>query len=261
MAWGLLMPSNTEHHRSRTHLASVLRLLFVPVALLVSFHTEPVSADSPSVVLIAAPSENASVDAGISAEAELPLCDRADGLLAVAPGLCAAVVPEAMAPEVVPPEGVTPDLVARGAQEEAVKAPADPASAPKAAPMCATDATSIAAPVEIPEVDRGNFEPLPCDVQALLALFRSPSGEGSTPLIAARELPHHVPSQSPASNDGNDGNGALLVPPYWPEGAAPSTLDSHRSVGLAWQPGHRSRIDRPPSLRGSSPARARTTPA
>jgi hypothetical protein len=260
MAWGLPMPSNTEHHRTRTHLASVLRLLFVPVALLVSFHTEPVSADSPSVVLIAALSENASVDAGISAEAELPLCDLADGLLAVAPGFCAAVVPEAMAPEVVTPEGVTPDVVARGAREEVAKAPADQAPAPKAAPMCATDATSIAAPVEIPEVDRGNFEPLPCDVQALLALFRSQSGEDSMPLIAARELPSRVPSQSPASNDG-DGTGALLVPPYWPEGAAPSTLDSHRRVGLAWQLGHRSRIDRPPSLRGSSPARVRTKPA
>jgi hypothetical protein len=226
MAWGLLMPSNTEHDRRRTHLASVLRLLFVPVALLVSFHTESASADSPSVVLLAAASENAAV--------EPPLCDLADRLLAVAPGFCAAV---------------TPEVVTREAQEEAAKAPADQAPASKAAPMCATDATSISAPVEIPEVDGGHFEPLPCDGQAVLSLLRSWPREGSIQLTTARESPPRVPLQSPALNDGNDGIGALSMPLDWPERPAPSTLAAYWSGGLARQPGHRSRIDRPPSPR------------
>jgi hypothetical protein len=253
------MPSNTEHDRNRAHLASVLRLLLGPMALLVSlFHAEPVSAASPAVASIAPPSENAAVDAGVWADAELPMCDLTGSSLAVPPGSCSAVIPDAVIPDAVIPEavipdavipdGVTPDVVARAARDEAGKAPADRAPA-KAAPMCASDATSIAAPVEIPEVDRGHFEPLPCDAQALLSLFGSWPREGSMQRITARESPPRNPLPSPALNDRNDGVGAPSMPLYWPERAAPSTLAIHWGGGLAWQAGHRSRIDRPPSLR------------
>jgi hypothetical protein len=169
------------------------------------------------------------------------------------------VIPEDVIPEDVIPEVATAEAVARRAQDEAARAPgdkpaangarADKAPAPKAAPMCASDATSIVAPVEIPEVDRGKFEPLPCDAQALLSLFRSQFRDGSAQLISAGELPPRVPSQSPALSHGKDGTGALSLPPCWPERAAPSTLASHWSGGLASQPGHRSRIDRPPTPR------------
>lgn len=228
------MPSNTEQSRNRTYLASVLWLLFGPVALLVSFQAEPVFAVSPGVVSIAAPSENAAVDAGVAAEAELPRCDMTDISLAVATGSCEAVSPEA----------VTPEVVAGAAQEEAGEVPADK-PVDKAAPMCALDGTSIAAPVEIQEVDRGHFESLPCDAQALLALG-SQLREGGKQRVAARESSHRDPLQSPWQNDGN---GALSRPLYWAERAPPSTLASHGCGGLAWQPGHRSRIDRPPSRR------------
>lgn len=251
------MPFNTEQGRSRTRLASILRMMFGPVALLVSLHAEPMVAVAPGVVSLAAPSENAAV----SAEAELPVCALTDISLAGAPGSCRAATPEAATleaatleaatleaatPEAVTADVETPDVVAGAAQEPAV-APTDDA-ADRAAPMCASDGTSIAALVEIPEIDRGHFEPLPCDAQVLLALFGSQLREGGIPRVAARESLHRGPLQSPALNDGNDGIGAVSVPPYWPERAPPSTLARHRRGGLAWQPGHRSRIDRPPSL-------------
>jgi hypothetical protein len=241
------MPSNTEQSRNRTYLASLLRLMFGTVALLVLFHAEPMFAVSPGDASIPARSENAAVDAGVSAEAELPLCDLTDISLAVAPGSCLVATPEAVTPEAVTPEAVTPEVLA-GAAQEAAEVPADKFVA-KAAPMCASDGTSIAAPVEIPEIDRGHFEPLPCDAQALLALLGLQLREGAIQLVAARESSPRAPLQSPSLNDRNDGIGALSVPLYWPERAPPSTLGSHWCGGLAWQPGHRSRIDRPPSLR------------
>lgn len=246
------MPSSTEQRRDRTYLASVVRLLFGPVALLVSFHAEPVFAVSPGVVSIAA-----SANSAVSTEAELPGCDLTDISLAVTPGSCLAATPDSATPGAVTRDVVTPDVVAGAAHEEAADVPADK-PADKAAPMCALDGTSIAAPVEIPEVDRGHFESLPCDAQALLALPGWQLREGDRQWVDARESSHRAPPLSPSMNDGD---GALSVPLYWPERALPSTLASQWCGGLAWQPGHRTRIDRPPSLPGPSLARAATKPA
>jgi hypothetical protein len=244
MAWGSLMPSNTEQGRNRTHLASVLWRWVGPLALLVLFHAKPASAASPAVVSIAAPAENAAVDAGVSTEVELRMCDLTDASLAVAPGSCLAAIPDAVTPDAALPDAPTPDVGARPVPEEAARAPGD-----RAAPMCDPNAMSIVAPVEIPEVDRGHFEPLPCDGQALLSLLRSQPRGGNVRLVAVREPPPRGPLQSPSLNEGNDGAAALSVPLYWPERAAPSTLAPHWHGGLTRQPGHRSRIERPPSLR------------
>jgi hypothetical protein len=233
------MPSNTAPGQSRGVLASVLRLLCVPVALVVLFHAEPVTAVSPVVVSIAAQVDGAAVDAGVSAEAELPMCDLADASLVVAPGSCLAAIPD----------GEIPQVGASAAQGGAANAPADRPPADRAAPMCDPNAMSISAPVEIPEIDRGRFEPLPCDGQALLSLLRSQHRESGIQLVNARESLPRAPVQPPSLNDGNDGAAAFSGPLCWPERASPSTLAAHRRGGLAWQPGHRSRIDRPPSRR------------
>jgi hypothetical protein len=236
MRRGLPMPFDTEHGRSRTDLASVLRLLLVPV-LLVLFHTEPASAVSP-VVPLAAPPEGGALDAGVTSEAEPPICELADASLAVEPGSCAAPLPAVALPGVGVPS----------AEASAAKSPADPAPADRAAPMCDPNAMSITAPVDIPEVDRGRFEPLPCGAQALLSLLRSQQREGGIQLVAAREPSPRAPLHYPSPNDGNDA-AAVSGAPCWPERAAPATLAALRQGGLAWRAGHRSRIDRPPSLR------------
>jgi hypothetical protein len=221
------MPSNTEHGPNGANVASVLRLLFVSVALLVLFHTAPVSALSPMLAPIAAMSQ----DAGVSTDAELPMCDLTDASQAVAPGSCPAAIP---------------GVGARAAQEGAAKAPADQAPADRAAPMCDLNAMSLDASVEIPEIDRGHFEPLPCDALAPLSLLGSQHREeGGIQLLAARESLPRAPLHSPSLIDGIAALGSLC----WPERAAPSTLAAHSHGGLAWQLGHRSRIDRPPSLR------------
>lgn len=224
---GLLMPSYTEHGPNRAGLASALRLLLVPVALLVLFHTTPVSALPPVVVPIAAISQ----DSADSTDGELPMCDLTDASQAVAPGSCTAAAP---------------DFGARAAQERAAKAPADQGPADRAAPMCDVNAMSLDAPGEIPEIDRGHFEPLPCDAQALLSLLGSQRGEGGIQWVAAREA---LPRGPLHSSTLIDGIAAWSGPVYWPERSAPSTLAADRHGGLGWQLGHRSRIDRPPSLR------------
>jgi hypothetical protein len=250
MAWGLLMPTDTEQGRRRMHLASVLRLLFGPMALLVLFHAESAAA-SPEIVSVDVPWEIAAVDAGDAGETKPVSCDLTDTSQALPPGSRAGTSPACESPagaerEDAPGEPPT--------QADADRAPSDRAASDKApsdraAPMCGSNATSIAAPVDIPEVDRGHFEPLPCDAQRLLSLFRSPDREGGIHRISARESPPRGPQRAPSVDARNDSTAALALQLPWPERAAPSMLAAHSQGGLAWQPAHPSRIERPPSRR------------
>jgi hypothetical protein len=114
--------------------------------------------------------------------------------------------------------------------------------------MCDPSAASIAAVIEIPEVDRGRFEPLPCEGERWLALLRSQTREGGVQLIASEGLPRPSPQPSTVPLGGHDGIGPVAMGLDWPERNAASTLEARSYRGLARQPGHPSRVYRPPSI-------------
>jgi hypothetical protein len=113
--------------------------------------------------------------------------------------------------------------------------------------MCDPSASSIAAVVEVPEVDRGRIQPSPCDAGRLFSLLRSHVRESGVQLIAGDEgsLPMPQPSMNPFA--GRDGAGMVAMLFDWPERSAFSTLSVTAHHGLTRQPGHLSRVYRPPS--------------
>jgi hypothetical protein len=121
------------------------------------------------------------------------------------------------------------------------------AAADEEAPMCDLHAASVAAPTEIPEVDRGKLQELPCD--ALLRWVGSglePSDSDGPAAIARDTTPPHPPElrldrSRPAVV--LDLSGAL------PERAAPQSMAEPPFTGLPPRQGHRSPVYRPP-LRG-----------
>jgi hypothetical protein len=174
--------------------------------------------DSAAAVAVAASSE---LDGGTASE-ELPLCDLADMSVSIPPESCplAAVNAEPAAPE---PSALF-------------------------APMCDASAASIAAAIEIPELDRGRFEPLPCDGQRWLELLRSQAREGGIRLIAGEDVPRRSPQPPSLPLAGHDSIGAVAMQLDWPERTASSTLEASSYRGLARRPGHPARVYRPPSI-------------
>jgi hypothetical protein len=122
-------------------LAGVWALLSAPAAAAGGFPavSVEVAPRAGSVVSPSAPDGEDDVSEG-----ELPFCDLADMSVPLAPGAC-SVTPVNDAP-------ATPS-------NDAVSS---------SAPMCDPSAASIAAAVEIPEVDRGRLQPWPCDAERLL---------------------------------------------------------------------------------------------
>jgi hypothetical protein len=243
MAWGLSMPSNAEHARSRTLAASVVRWLLASLALFVSLPSPSVWAAAPASG--GSTSEASTSPPGLAAadgELERSLCDLADVSVVVAPGSCEAPQAEQAVPAVVSQ---------RPLAELAPPAVAPPAADPnaQAAPMCDLSAASIAAAVEIPQADRARFEPLPCDDQRLLSLLRSHDRNHSAQLIGGEGQQPRAPQPASFSADRPDGACAPSSQPAWPERTAISMLPVAVHRGLAWQPGHVSRLDRPPSPR------------
>ena len=123
----------------------------------------------------------------------------------------------------------------------------DPVAA-EPAPMCDPDAASVAAQDEIPEVDRGRFESLPCEAQLLLSGWQPDVPEVGR--RAARcgdvEQPapaHHVDAARPRS----EGVGQAGVP--FPARSMPSLAEFGARVGLGASCGFEPVPFRPPVTR------------
>ncbi len=162
------------------------------------------------------------------ADAELALCEFADISIAAGPGACAAA-----------------------ADAEASDTEASDADA-RGAPMCDNSAASIAAAPEVPEVDRGQFEPARCDVQRLLSLLRSDDRAGSANVISGDVIFGNggkKPVPAPIRLQLERLDAACAGGQHWPVPSAPSIVAFEAPRGLGWQRGHSARIERPPSQR------------
>jgi len=117
------------------------------------------------------------------------------------------------------------------------------AATEEAAPMCDPHGASIAAPTEVPEVDRGKFEQMSCDelLRWLGSGFElSDSRRSATAGDAVP--PHPLDLQLDRSRP----QGVLEIVIALPGRAAPQRLPEPPFTGLPPRPGHRSLVYRPP---------------
>lgn len=119
------------------------------------------------------------------------------------------------------------------------------------AAMCDPMGASVAVPsdMDLPLVDGGRFEPLPCEALALM--LRSDVREASHGHHAVTGDPER-PEQTPRELARPRHDGARGSVATFPCSVEPSTLDSLLSIGLAARRGHDRAVYRPPL----SPSRA-----
>jgi hypothetical protein len=114
--------------------------------------------------------------------------------------------------------------------------------------MCDPDGASVAAGEDIPEVDRGHFEALPCEAQLLLASWRADAPELGSKAVSVRgadpAAPPHHPEQPRARYEGAC---ELGVP--FPERAESMPAVFFERDGLAPSRGHARALFRPPVAR------------
>jgi hypothetical protein len=173
---------------------------------------------------------SAGFSAGVSADAERALCEFADISIADGPGACAAAENTG------------------GAEPEPAAGTAPSDGADRAAPMCDNAGASIAVVPDVPEVDRGRFEPARCnmerlDIERLLALLRSDDRARNANVISGSgEKPEPTRLRPQQRLDAACAAGAA-----WPIPAAPAGVAFGVPRGLAWRRGHAARVERPPS--------------
>lgn len=116
------------------------------------------------------------------------------------------------------------------------------------APMCDPDGASVAAADDIPEVDRGRFEALPCEAQLLLAGFRPGVPEPGSKAVSVRGTePSSPPPLTPPQGPRYEGARALVA--VFPSRAEPRVGDFAAGAGLAASVGHAPAPFRPPLAR------------
>ena len=110
--------------------------------------------------------------------------------------------------------------------------------------MCDPHGASVAAPTEVPEVDRGKLEELPCD--ALIGWVGIKIDFGDS--VSAAAARGSVPAPAPDIHlDRERPEGVLPIPSLsLPERAAPRRLQEPAVVGLPPRDGHRDLVYRPP---------------
>jgi hypothetical protein len=121
------------------------------------------------------------------------------------------------------------------------------AAAEEEAPMCDPHGASVAAPTEVPEVDRGKLEEMPCDALLLRWLASAfDLWDSDSSAAAGGALPPH-PLDLQLDRSRPEGVLEMLV--ALPERAAPQRLPEAPFTGLPPRPGHESPLYRPPLAR------------
>lgn len=140
-------------------------------------------------------------------------------------------------------------LVVLGAGSASALAPdRAPPRSEEPAPMCDPDGASVVAAEDIPEVDRGHFEALPCEAQLLLAGWRLDAPEPGSKAVSLRDgapaspLQHAQPPRPRAE-------GARTEAAVFPSRSEPEVGDFSASVALAPSAGHTRGLFRPPAAR------------
>jgi len=110
--------------------------------------------------------------------------------------------------------------------------------------MCDPHGASVAAPTEVPEVDRGKLEELPCDELIRWVGMSIDLGDSDTPAVARGSVPPPAPD---FHLDRERAEGVLpVVILALPERSAPERLQEPAVVGLPPGDGHSNLVYRPP---------------
>jgi hypothetical protein len=134
-----------------------------------------------------------------------------------------------------------------GAGSASAMVGAGPADEP--APMCDPDGASVAAGEDIPEMDRGRFEALPCEAQLLLAGWRPDARELGCKALSSSDSDPAAPLHSAQSPRGRC-EATCVVSVIIPRRAEPMAAVFSVGEGLSPRRGHARTPFRPPLTRG-----------
>jgi hypothetical protein len=108
-------------------------------------------------------------------------------------------------------------------------------------------AASVAAVPEIPEVDGGRLEVLPCEALLLMAGWRPDAPEFGHKAALHDPEPHQ---RQPAQLTRDRDEGACSYRMAFPARVEPAVINAPLAQGLMSQRGHRPGVYRPPVTRG-----------
>lgn len=126
-------------------------------------------------------------------------------------------------------------------------APGPSIGAEEPAPMCDPDGASVVAREDIPEVDHGHFEALPCEAQLLMAGWRLDAPEFGCRAASFDDRGPVPPSPPPMPHSRYEAARELAAP--FPERGEPSLAPLDDGDGLAPSRGHERLPFRPPVAR------------
>jgi len=133
---------------------------------------------------------------------------------------------------------------ARGASAADLPQPVAGAGEAPLAPMCDAMGASAGVPAEVPEVDRGRLEELPCEALISFVGWHLGTHEAGPGMATWRD---HDPSQPvQVQLDRSRPDAAVGWALAFPERGEPLWLPSPLRTGLDSSPGHRLAIYRPP---------------
>jgi hypothetical protein len=128
-------------------------------------------------------------------------------------------------------------------------APLRAAGAPEEpAPMCDPAGASVAAREDIPEIDRGHFEALPCDAQLMFSSWRLDAPELGCQAMSFSDREPPVPHPTPSPRVRHEAVSELSVP--FPARTEPMLVALSMRQGLAPRRGQGRPPFRPPDARG-----------
>lgn len=117
------------------------------------------------------------------------------------------------------------------------------------APMCDPDGASVAAGEEIPEIDRGRFEALPCEAQLLISGWRPDAPEFGCQALSPGDSDPSAPLH-PAQAPGGRYEATRDVSVMIPRRAEPMPAVFSEGESLAPRRGHARMPFRPPVSQG-----------
>jgi hypothetical protein len=137
---------------------------------------------------------------------------------------------------------------AHGATAATLPEPVRGAGEEPLAPICDAIGASAGVRAEVPEVDHGRFEALPCEGGITFADWPLSGHDNGREAASVRAGASHVPLKPPLDHGRPDGAWAFGF--SFPERQAPSIIAAPLTFGLGSSPGHRSAVFRPPLLCG-----------